>query len=73
MDFIEPRKPTQNTYIKLFNRTYPVEILDAYIFDSIEEVLVNINECLKDKIGHLPHDKLVSIKLMLFYSCHSFS
>ena len=38
LNYIEPGEPNQNAYIKRFNRTFRTEVLDAYLFNSIEQV-----------------------------------
>lgn len=61
MLYIEPGKPAQNAYIERFNRTYREEVLDMYLFHSIEEVQAITDAWLHEYNHDRPHQALGGI------------
>lgn len=62
LDFIQLGKPTQNAFIEHFNRTYRIEILDLYLFRTLNEVRKITEQWLPEYNCECPHESLLNLK-----------
>ncbi len=66
VQFTQPGKPMQSGYIERFNRTFRENILDAYLFEDINQVQVLANEWMKDYNYSRPHEALGGVTPNLY-------
>jgi putative transposase len=63
---IQAGKPDQNAFIERFNRSYRHEVLDAHVFESIEDLRAITDEWLEDYNSERPHDSLGRVPPLIF-------
>jgi putative transposase len=64
--FIQPGKPNQNAFIERFNRSYRTEVLNNWLFTSLDEVREITHQWLQSYNEERPHDALGSLPPAVF-------
>ena len=64
--YIEPGRPMQNAFIERFNRLYREDVLDAYLFEDMEQVKIITDNWKEDYNENHPHGSLGGISPRTF-------
>lgn len=58
LEFIQPGKPTQNSYVERFNRTFREEVLNFYVFSRLSELRTIVDAWTQEYNKQRPHESL---------------
>lgn len=64
--YIQPGKPNQNAFIERYNRTFRNEVLDLYLFETLDEVREAAHQFLIDYNERRPHESLNGLPPSVF-------
>ena len=59
--YIQPGQPNQNAFIERYNRTYRHEVLEAYVFESLDQVREISAPWMQSYNKERPHDALARV------------
>ena len=58
LEFTQPGKPTQNSYVERFNRIFREEVLNFYVFSRLSEVRTIVDAWVQEYNEQSPHESL---------------
>ena len=58
LEFTQPGKPTQNSYVERFNRTFREEVLNFYVFSRLSEIRTIVDAWVQEYNEQRPHEPL---------------
>lgn len=58
LEFTQPGKPTQNSYVERFNRTFREEVLNFYVFSRLSEVRTIVDAWVQEYNEQRPYESL---------------
>jgi putative transposase len=71
IQYIEPGEPNQNAYIERFNRTYREEVLDQYLFATLNDVREATYWWMLEYNEERPHDALGDLAPREYVAMHA--
>jgi len=67
INYIQPGKPMQNGFVERFNGSFRREVLDAFIFYNIQQVIDIKNQWVEHYNNERPHDALKGLTPLKYY------